>query len=61
MTYGELGMQAVMPGFGAVMFTPSRRYVIFFLLLNAPVEFKTVLVVDFCGAGSRICLAQILI
>jgi hypothetical protein len=39
MTYGELGMQAVMPGFGAVMFTPSRRYVIFFLLLNAPVEF----------------------
>jgi FMN phosphatase YigB (HAD superfamily) len=24
----------------------------FFLLLNAPVEFKTVLVVDFCGSGS---------
>ena len=31
-------MQAAMPGFGAVMFTPSRRYI--FLLLNTPVEFQ---------------------
>lgn len=26
MTYGELGMQAVMHGYGAVMFTLSMRY-----------------------------------
>jgi hypothetical protein len=41
-TYGEQGMQAAMPGFGAVMFTPSRRYIV--LLLNTPVEFQPILV-----------------
>lgn len=44
MMYGVLEMQAVMPGFGEVMFTPLRRYVTIFISFRYLMKFLKIII-----------------